>query len=42
MSDTTFDDILRPQLPDAEIEAAAQEMAMSYTFQSSTANRCCN
>ena len=42
MSDTLFDDLLRPQLPDAELEAAAQEMAMSYTYQTSTSNRCCN
>lgn len=42
MSEKTLDDILRPQLPDAELEAAAQEVAMSYTYQTSSSNRCCN
>lgn len=42
MSETHFDAILRPQLPDAELESAAAEMAMSYTFQTSSSSRCCN
>lgn len=33
---------LRPDVSDTELEAAAEEMALSYTFQTSAYNKCCN
>ncbi len=42
MSDTILDDLLRPGVADAELEAAAEEAALSYTYQTSSQFRCCN
>ena len=35
------EEALRYDLADEEVEAAAQAMAMSYTYQTSAYNRCC-
>ncbi len=42
MTAAVVEDILRPTISDAELEAAAAEMALSYTYQTSAYNRCCN
>lgn len=33
---------LRFAITDAELEVAAEETALSYTYQTSAYNRCCN
>jgi hypothetical protein len=35
------ENILRRELSDLELEIAAEELAMSYTYQTSAYNRCC-
>ena len=35
-------DILRYVVSDEELEAAAEETALSYTYQTSALSRCCN
>ncbi len=35
-------DILAREFSDIELEIAAEEVAMSYTYQTSAYNRCCN
>jgi hypothetical protein len=35
------EDILRYTVSDEALEAAAEEMALSYTYQTSAYNRCC-
>lgn len=35
-------DVLRYVVSDAELEAAAEATAMSYTYDTSRYNRCCN
>ncbi|MBS1695710.1 MAG: hypothetical protein JST91_26225 [Actinobacteria bacterium] len=36
------DDVLLPQVSDEDLEAAAEETALSYTYQTSAYNRCCS
>ena len=42
MTAAFVEDVLRPLVSDAELEAAAEETALSYTYQTSAYNRCCN
>jgi hypothetical protein len=42
MTSATVEDVLRSTVSDAELEAAAEEMALSYTYQTSAYSRCCN
>jgi hypothetical protein len=35
------ENILRRELSDLELEIAAEELALSYTYQTSAYNRCC-
>lgn len=42
MTAAVIEDVLRPLVSDTELEAAAEEMALSYTYQTSAYNRCCN
>ncbi len=35
-------DILAHEFSDIELEIAAEEVALSYTYQTSAYNRCCN
>jgi len=35
-------DILAREFSDIELEIAAEEVALSYTYQTSATNRCCN
>jgi len=41
MASSTDVDILRYAFSDEELEIAAEETALSYTYQTSTYNRCC-
>ena len=41
MASPTDMDILRNAFSDEELEIAAEETALSYTYQTSTYNRCC-
>jgi hypothetical protein len=36
------ENVLRYVVDDAELEAAAEEVAMSYTYQTASSSRCCN
>ncbi|MGV0790209.1 hypothetical protein [Mycolicibacterium sp. XJ1819] len=36
------EDILRRSVSDDELEAAAEEVALSYTYQTRSSSRCCN
>jgi hypothetical protein len=40
--DGSAQDILVREFSDIELEIAAEEVALSYTFQTSAFNRCCN
>ena len=42
VSPLTEENILRYVVSDEELEAAAQETALSYTYATSAYNRCCN
>jgi hypothetical protein len=42
MTTAAIEDVLHPTVSDAELEAAAEELALSYTYQTSAYNRCCN
>ncbi|WP_445168506.1 hypothetical protein ACTXG7_03700 [Mycolicibacterium sp. Dal123E01] len=42
MTTALEEDILRYRVPDDELEAAAEEVALAYTYQTRSANRCCN
>jgi hypothetical protein len=35
-------EILRYRVSDEELEAAAEEVALSYTYQTRSSSRCCN
>lgn len=37
-----IEDILRYSVTDEELEAAAEEVALSYTYQTRSSTRCCN
>jgi len=39
---TATDDLLRLDVSDEELEVIAEEMALSYTYQTSAYARCCN
>jgi len=39
---TATDDLLRLDVSDEELEVIAEEMALSYTYQTSACARCCN
>lgn len=39
---TATADVLRFDVSDEELEALAEEMALSYTYQTSAYARCCN
>jgi len=39
---TATDDLLRLDVSDEELEAIAEETALSYTYQTSAYARCCN
>jgi len=41
-SASAIENPLRFTISDAELEAAAEEVALSYTYQTSAYNRCCN
>ena len=36
-----IEDVLRHVVSDQELEAAAEEIALSYTYETSTSNPCC-
>jgi hypothetical protein len=36
------ENVLRYVVDDAELEAAAEELAMSYTYQTRSSSYCCN
>ena len=40
--DGSAQDILDREFSDIELEIAAEEVALSYTYQTSAFNRCCN
>lgn len=42
MTIASSEDVLRVDVSDDELEAAAEEMALSYTYQTSAYYRCCN
>lgn len=42
MTTATLADVLQVDVSDEELEAAAAEMALSYTYQTSAYNNCCN
>lgn len=42
MSAATIEDVLRVDIADEELEYAAEEVAMSYTYQTSRRYGCCN
>lgn len=42
MTTAFADDVLRIDVSDSELEAAAEEMALSYTYQTSSYYGCCN
>lgn len=42
MTAAVVEDVLRPLVSDAELEAAAEETALSYTYQTADYNRCCS
>jgi hypothetical protein len=41
LNDPGTESVLRYVLSDEELEAAAEEIALSYTFQTSQSNLCC-
>lgn len=42
MTTVIDEDVLRYSVSDEELEAAAEEIALSYTYQTRSGNRCCN
>jgi hypothetical protein len=42
MTVATVEDVLRVDVADEELEYAAEEVAMSYTYQTSSSYGCCN
>ena len=41
LTDPGIEDVLRSSFTDEELEAAAEESALSYTYQTSAYNMCC-